>query len=212
MRLCSRLCVLGLVVLAGLLQTSPSHATTMRTASIVDLIDLADSILIGEIVSIEDGFDSMNLPYSDITMNVVEDLSGGKTGLRTFRQFGLKEPRQLANGMTALSVTPAGFPIFATEEKVVLFLYKKSPMNSMQTTVGLTQGKFTIDGQGMVSNAIDNTNLFRGVGAQTDRMPESAQKLVKRAGGKIDDATFLSFVREAVEKRWVEEGVLYHAN
>ena len=210
MQLRSRLRIAAVLGLAVMLHASLAHATTMRNASIVDLIDQAEAIVVAEVVSIEDGFDSMNLPYSDITLNVVEDVTGGRTGLRIVRQFGLQAPKELPNGTTALSVTPAGFPRFVTDEKVILFLYRQSPMNGMQTTVGLTQGKFTVDARGMVTNEIDNSNLFREVGARTDRLPEAAQKLVQKRAGGIDQETFLSFVRDAVEQRWVEEGVLYH--
>lgn len=203
---------LPIAVVVGLLmlQASLAHATTMRTASIVDLIDTSESIVVAEVVKIEDGFDSRNLPYTDITLNVVEDVTGGRTGVRILRQFGLQTPRRLDGNRTALSVTPAGFPRFAVSEKVVLFLYQASPMTQMQTTVGLTQGKFTINADGMVVNEIGNSNLFQNVGSMDSRMPEAAQKLVKSTGGEINEDAFLSFVRNAVDERWVEEGVLYH--
>ena len=205
----SRLRMVGVLGLALVLQASFAQATTMRTASIVDLIDQAESIVVAEVLAVEDGFDSRNLPYTDITLNVVDDLTGGKTGIRIIRQFGLTEPKQMSDGRTALTTTPPSFPRFLTDEKVILFLYRQSPMTSMQTTVGLLQGKFTVDGRGLVTNAVDNVNLFHHVAARADRMPESAQKLVRTSGGIREDQ-FVSFVRSAVEQRWVEEGVLYH--
>jgi len=154
----------------------------------------------------------MNLPYTDITIDVLDDLTGNRTGVRIIRQFGLQEPKQMPDGRTALSMTPAAFPMFVTDEKVILFLYRQSPMNGMQTTVGLNQGKFTVDARGNVINAVDNTNLFHHVAAQTERMPEAAQKLVAVRGGEINENAFVNFVRNAVEERWVEEGVLHHAH
>lgn len=206
---CSRSRFMALAIGAILSLASVAHATTMRTANVIDLIDLAESIVVGEVVSIEDGFDANGLPYSDITVQVIEDFTSDRTGLRTIRQFGLQAPRQMADGRTALSTTPPGFPRFVTDEKVILFIYQASPTTGMQTTVGLIQGKFTIDENGFVSNAVDNTNLFWNVAAQTDRMPATMQKMVSTTGAiKADD--FQAFVRSAVDQRWVEEGVLYH--
>ncbi len=212
MHLRSRLRTVGLLVFAMMLHTSLAQATSLRTANIVDLIDQAESIVVAEVLEIEDGFDSMNLPYTDITINVLDDLTGDRTGVRIIRQFGLQAPKRMPDGRTALSTTPAAFPTFVTDEKVILFLYRQSPMNGMQTTVGLNQGKFTVDARGNVVNAVDNTNLFHHVAAQTERMPEAAQKLVTVPGGEIDEDAFVSFVRNAVEERWVEEGVLHHAH
>ena len=210
MQLRSRLRIAAVLGFAVMLHASLAQATTVRPASIVDLIDQAEAIIVAEVVSIEDGFDSRNMPYSDITLDVTEDILGGRTGRQIVRQFGLQAPKQMPDGTTALSVTPPGFPNYRTDEKVVLFLYQASPMNGMQTTVGLTQGKFTVDAQGMVLNELGNSNLFRHVGALTDRMPEADQKVIANQGGKLNQDAFLSFVRNAVEQRWVEEGVLYH--
>lgn len=205
----SRSGLVALAVGAMLFIATAASATTMRTANVVDLIDLAESIVVAEVVSIEDGFDGNGLPYSDITIRVIEDLTGDRTGLRTIRQFGLQAPRQMPNGRTALSTTPPGFPMFINDEKVVLFIYQASETTGMQTTVGLTQGKFTIDENGFVTNAVDNTNLFWNVAAQTDRMPAEAQKVVQSTGA-IKSDEFLNFVRSAVTERWVDEGVLYN--
>lgn len=206
---CSRSGFVALAVGAMLTLATVAGATTMRTANVVDLIDLAESIVVAEVVSIQDGFDADGLPYSDITIRVVDDLTGDRTGERTIRQFGLQAPRQMPDGRTALATTPPGFPTFATDEKVVLFIYQASPTTGMQTTVGLTQGKFTVDENGFVSNAVGNTNLFWNVGARTERMPESMQKMISTTGAiKSDD--FVSFVRAAVAERWVDEGVLYN--
>lgn len=206
---CSRPGLVALAVGAMLTLASVAGATTMRTANVVDLIDLAESIVVAEVVSIEDGFDASGLPYSDITIRVVDDLTGDRTGERTIRQFGLQAPRQMPDGRTALATTPPGFPLFATDEKVVLFIYQASPTTGMQTTVGLTQGKFTVDENGFVSNAVDNSNLFWNVGARTERMPQAMQKLIGTSGAMKSDA-FVNFVRTAVAERWVAEGVLYN--
>ncbi len=203
-------CVL-LLCLASFATTA--SATSMRQSSIVDMLDKAESIVVGKVVALTDGFDKDGFPFTEITLELDEELLNGRDSDRThvFRQFGLMAPRQMPDGRTNMNVTPEGFPTFAMGEKVVAFLYKAARITGFQTTVGLFQGKFTIQ-DGQVVNAVSNQGLFKGVSVSGDRLNEVQQKMLQKPSGAVSEDAFLSFLRSAVSERWVDEGVLYDAN
>jgi len=202
-------CVL-LVCLASFATTA--SATSMRQSSIVDMLEKAEEIVVGKVVSMTDGFDNDGFPYTEITLELDEELVNGRSdsGTYTFRQFGLMAPRQMPDGRTNLNVTPEGFPTFAMGEKVVAFIYKAARVTGFQTTVGLFQGKFTVE-DGQVFNAVSNQGLFNDVSVRGDRLDEQQQKMLQMPQGSVSEDVFLPFLRAAVSERWVDEGVLFDA-
>ena len=184
------------------------HATSMKHRNIVELISLSELILVGKVTSVTDGIEG-GVPYTEITIIVSESVRGNIGSVYTFRQFGLLAPRDMGNGRTYVGLSPDGWPRFATGEKVMLFLYTKSDMTGLRTTVGLLQGKFT-ERRGRFVNGIDNQALFRNVSAAQGILNPAEEKLLKMREGSVAAETLVSFVRKAVQKRLVEDGKLEH--
>ena len=81
-----------------LLVGSSAQALTLENPSLVGLLRQAGVIVVGTIQSKADGIDEGGLPYTEITLNVEESIRGDATGSYTFRQFGLLNPRTVADG------------------------------------------------------------------------------------------------------------------
>ena len=189
-----------LVALAG----APVHGASVLPRTVVDLIGLSEFILSGTVVEVHDGLDQQ-LPYTEITLEVDEALKGSVSRIYTFRQFGLLEPRAMADGRTNLMVAPDGWPRFTVGEHVVVFLYKAALHTGLRTTVGLMQGKFTVrDGQ--IANAVANRGLFANVRVEKSLLSSAESKLLQAKRGPLAADAFLSFVRRAVRNGWVERG------
>ena len=194
-------CFLGTGVL-------PAQGTSLKHRNVIDLITLSELILVGRVTAVFDDFEN-GVPYTEVTVAVGEVLKGNPGGVYTFRQFGLRSPRTEDNGYTYLGVSPQGWPRFETGEEVMLFLYKRASMTGFRTTVGLFQGKFNKK-DGRFVNAIENLGLFRNVSVNPGLLTPIEEKMLTVKKGPVRAETFVSFVRTAVEQRWVESGKLGH--
>jgi len=193
-----------LLVCFGLMGVMPADGATVKKRNIADLMSLGDQIITGKISDVRDGFDSNNVPYTEVTIRVSETTKGDATGTYTFRQFGLIAPRDMGDGRTNLNVTPDGWPTYSKDEDVVLFLYKAAGWTGLRTTVGLFQGKFVIEG-GFVTNSINNEGLFDGVRVDPSKLTEKERAMLKQKEGKIPEELFMSFLRKSAEERWFPE-------
>jgi hypothetical protein len=179
-------------------------ATKVKRRNIAELVNLGDQIIVGKVVSVTDGIDGKNVPYTEVTVEIREAPKGTASGTYTFRQWGLIKPRDMGNGLTNLSVTMDGWPTYSQGEEVVLFLYKEAKLTGLRTTVGLFQGKFTIK-DGYVSNVINNEGLFDRVNAKNLNLSEKERGMVESKKGKIPEEMFLSFLRRSVTEKWFFE-------
>lgn len=194
--------ILGVLMIACLAVTfQHAHATSVKQMNVADLINYGDKIIAGRVTAVSDGFDSNNLPYTDVTVAISESLKGNAKGYYTFRQFGLAEPRDLGNGRTYVGVSPDGFPRFRPGEDVVVFLFKKTSLG-FQSAAGLMQGKFTVSGD-KLTNDVNNMGLFKDVTANASMSP-AEQKMLTTHDGPIDAELFKGFVKKAVEQSWFE--------
>ena len=203
----------ALLLLAGTMPLigPPAEAASVLKRNLVDLIDLSDRIIVGKVLSVNDGFDINNVPYTEVTLLVEENIRGGNPGnTYTFRQFGLMAPREI-DGKTYLSVSPDGWPKFAADERVVVFLYQPASITGLQTTVGLFQGKFSIAG-GQVRNVNDNLGLFENIQFEPGLLNEAEQKCSASTQGAVPENVFVPMVRRAVDDQWVEEGRMSNEN
>jgi hypothetical protein len=200
------LAVLVPVLLA--LGSASALATSMKHRDIVDLIGLSETILVGRVTRVTDGFQG-GVPYTEITLDVSETVKGTAGATYTFRQFGLTAPRSLGNGRRYLGVSPDGWPRFAEGENVVLFLYKQAARTGLRTTVGLLQGKF-LERDGRMVNGIENDGLFQDVRVKDSLLSPAEAKMLKRDGKPVPADALLSFVRKAVHGRWIEKKELDH--
>jgi hypothetical protein len=186
---------------------SVAHAKNIKKQNLLELMTHTDSILVGTVAEKTDGF-YQGLPFTEITVDVGQSIKGDHGRSYTFRQFGLIEPRSMGDGRVNLMVTPAGWPTYSVGEQVLLFLHKPASETGFQTTAGLTQGKFTINGDQIV-NGIGNDALFDGL--KIEGQPgKTFADLVNQPGGAYAAKAFLTLVRTAVEEQWIENGVMTH--
>ena len=199
----------GLLVLVLLALPLSAQATSMKAQNVVDLVDLSERIMVGDVIDLTDGFDAQGVPYTEVTIRVTDSLRGANGSTYIFRQFGLIEPRQMPDGQMNLSVSPDGWPRFKQDEEVMVFLYQPGSDTGLQTTVGLLQGKFSKVGDEFV-NDVGNQNVFYNVNIDAGQLNPDDRKLMNNPETMKADA-FVSMVRRAVDQRWVETGVMAHA-
>nr|WP_275974940.1 hypothetical protein [Shewanella gaetbuli] len=163
----------------------------LKKQNLQQLVQSSQSILVGEVLSVTDGFDNKR-PYTEVTLKVSSDTKGKvkQDSTYTFRQFGLLKPRSMGNGKVYLGVTPQGFAQWNKGEHVVAFMYKPASMTGFQTTVGLAQGKFVVS-NGHVSNQFGNLGLFDEMDA-TALSPEQQNLLTSSEA--LDYSAFMGLV------------------
>ena len=76
-------------LLALLYVAMPTQATTVRPMNIVDLIDHSETIVAGRVEKVTDGFAANGMPYTEVTIRVIDHYRGATGADYTFRQFGL---------------------------------------------------------------------------------------------------------------------------
>ena len=192
----SRISLVASLMAAALLSVS-AHAMKLKNQNLEDLVAEADSILIGQVVSVTDGFQN-KAPYTEVTIRVGSDAKGKikDHSEYTFRQFGLIKPRSMGNGKVYLGVTPEGFAKWHEGEQVVAFMYKKAEMTGFQTTTGMAQGKFTVSND-KATNAFNNHGLFEGM--DTSSLSAEEQNMITNPGS-MSAATFVGLVGKLVEE------------
>jgi hypothetical protein len=201
---------LAVVAALGLLAASASsHATSVVPMTVVDLLGHADAIVTGQVQSVTDGFDSRGLPYTEVTIKVTDTIRGQKAETYTFRQFGLDQPRKLADGRTYLA-RPIGWPTWRKNESALVFMYSKAKSTGFQTTVGLGQGKLSL-ANGVAMNSYDNATLFRDVRVNRRLLDASEQKMIDTRSGPVDAETLRKFLHRAVDGNWVKNGSIANA-
>jgi hypothetical protein len=183
-----------------------AQATTFRReANLADLIGQSELILHGTITKLTDGIDDQGIPYTEVTVHVVEVLRGQVSGDYTFRQFGLLKPRKMANGEVNLMVTPAGWATYTKGEDTILFLHKHAAWTGLQTTAGLGQGKFKIEMAGAV-NQFNNAGLFKNMNVVPSLLSARDKRVMMTEKGAVNANAFVALVKQAVQSKWVENG------
>ena len=190
----------ALFLWASLAVSSLTQATTVRPMNIIDLIDGSDAIVAGRVQKVTDGFDASGLPYTEITVHVVDRFRGVSGNTFTFRQFGLSAPRTMPDGKVYLGGRPEGWPVFKAGEVSLLFLYPKARMTGFQTTVGLGYGKLGM-GNGVAVNSYDNVGLFSNVKIDRTKLTRDEQKMFDAKNGPVNADTLRSFIRRAVNQK-----------
>ena len=198
----------SLTVLLVALGIQATNAATVKSQNLVDLIQHSDQIIVGTVVTVIDGFDQNNVPYTEVTLRVSESIRGEEAETVSFRQFGLTAPREI-DGRTYLGVTPDGWPTWSEQERVMLFLHRPAHLTGLQTTVGLGQGKLQLH-SGRLSNAAGNVGLFQNLKIEARGLSSAQRAMLETDGEAIDAKPFISLVRRAVQESWVEQGVLHH--
>lgn len=190
--------------------TEPAPEGDSGAVNIVDLIADSDVILRGAVKEVTDGFEN-GVPYTQVTITVDEALRGQVGNEYTFRQFGLTKPRSLGNGKVYLGVTPEGWAKYKVGEDAMFFLYRQASITGLQTTVGLGQGKVVFN-SGNATSQFDNEGLFESVEVDSRLLNDKDKRLLATKKGAVNAEGFKSFVRRAVNGRWIEGGKMRHAN
>jgi hypothetical protein len=206
MRAIARASVAALGLLAA---STSSHATSVIPMTVVDLLAHSQTIVSGQVQSVTDGFDARGLPYTEVTIKVSDTIRGQKAETYTFRQFGLDQPRKLADGRTYLA-RPVGWPTWRKNEAALLFMYSKAKNTGLQTTVGLGQGKLSL-ANGVAMNSYENSTLFTGVRVNRGLLDASEQKMFDTKKGPVDAETLQKFLHRAVDGNWVKNGSIANA-
>jgi len=187
------------VLLALLWSSSPAHATTVRPMNIVDLVNHSETIVAGRVDSVVDGFTASGMPYTEVTIQVIERFRGANGNQYTFRQFGLSAPRTLPNGKVYLGGRPEGWPTWNVGEVSLVFLYQKARVTGFQTTVGLGYGKLGM-GNGVAVNAYDNVGLFSNVAVDRTKLSAEENRMFDAKNGPVNANTLRTFVRRLVNE------------
>jgi hypothetical protein len=198
--------MVALLLACFAIAATTADASSVKKRNLGELIALGQDIVFGTVVSVTDGFDRNNVPYTEVTIQISETAKGSATGTYTFRQFGLIEPRDMGNGYTNLNVTPDGWPTYTQGEEVALFLYKPAKWTGLRTTVGLFQGKFTVI-DGALTNIVDNEGLFDNVRVDRSQLDGKEREMLEMKYGRVPADVFKSFVRKSVQKNWFVEEV-----
>lgn len=196
----------GLLSLALAVASQAAFAVSVKQQNLIDLIGQSDQIVVGTVKSVTDGFNSDGVPFTEITMNVREQIRGKKSETYTFRQFGLMAPRKI-DGRTYLGVTPEGWPHWVEKETVMVFLSGQARLTGLQTTVGLGQGKLRLQ-QGKLASETHNAGLFKGVQLKAKGLNQAQTDMLKSDGAAVDAASFIELVRRAVNENWIGTGVM----
>jgi hypothetical protein len=189
--------------------SSVSHATSVVPMTVVDLLAHSQTIVAGQVQSVTDGFDARGLPYTEVTLKVSDVIRGQKSKTYSFRQFGLDQPRKMADGRTYLG-RPVGWPTWRKGEAALLFMYSKAPTTGLQTTVGLGQGKLSL-ANGVAMNNAGNETLFTGVRVNRGLLDASEQKMFDTKKGPVDADTLQKFLHRAVDGNWIKNGSIANA-
>lgn len=196
---------------ALLLLTAPLlRATTVRPQNLADLVTHSDTIVIGTVEKVTDGFDDRRVPYTEVTLRVSDTLRGPAGETLRFRQFGLTAPRVI-DGRRYLGVSPDGWPTWTERERVMVFLGRPAKLTGLRTTVGLGQGKMQVRGE-TLANAAQNAGLFKDLRVGARSLTAQQRAMLASDGKPVDTGAFVSLVRRAVNENWIGTGVMRHAN
>lgn len=193
-----------------MLLAPPAVATTMRPQNLADLVTHAQTIVIGTVETVTDGFDDRGVPYTEVTIRVAERIRGGEESQVRFRQFGLTKPRTV-DGRRYLGVSPDGWPRWQERERVMVFLARPAARTGLQTTVALDQGKMAVR-NGRLENAAQNAGLFKDLQVSAPGLTGAQQAMLRTDRTPVEADAFVGLVRRAVNENWVSRGMMRHAN
>jgi hypothetical protein len=195
----------ALTVLVSSFLATTAQATTVKPMNIVDLIDNSATIVAGRVERVTDGFTAAGLPYTEVTVHVLDRFRGVSGNTFTFRQFGLSAPRTLPDGKVYLGGRPEGWPVFKAGEVSLLFLYARGRATGFQTTVGLGYGKLGM-GNGVAVNAYDNVGLFSNVQIDRSRLSADEQKMFDGKNGPVSAEILRNFLHRAIDQKLTPGG------
>ena len=143
---------------------TPAGSTTLLPVSLPELVDGADRIFLGRVISEWTGRDEHGLPATITTFKILEVLKGNLPTELSVKQLGVTEVQ--ADG---LATWVDGMPRYRLGFDYLIFLPADSSLG-FTSPVGLFQGAFTVhlnsSGTPVATNSINNANLLLGVGSE----------------------------------------------
>ncbi|MDO8644375.1 MAG: hypothetical protein Q7S00_05355 [bacterium] len=178
-------------------------AASFFTASLnlEQLIEFASDIFTGEVIQVENGWDSKKRPVVTVAL-AVEEVYKGEVGARyTFTQLRNMTEEELKGRITLID----GMPVYTKGEHLFLFMSAPHPKSGLTAPIGILQGDFKIassaDGQKTVMNPVGNENLFGTL--RSSRSPAlktfstSERKLIRQSSpGPVEYNSFRSLVQK----------------
>jgi len=201
--------MLGIVGLA--LAAGDARAMMLRDTNLVDLIRQSDSIVIGKVTVVTDGFDERGLPYTEVTVTISDLLRGDEYETVTFRQIGLRTARPNADGTRIIPAAPEGMPRYMEGEEVLLFLNPPAALTGLRSPVGLGNGKFDF-GPGTASNELGNKGVFANISVERGITNPNDDRILATTMGAVNDTDLKSLVRRAVGDHWVETCLMWNTD
>ena len=198
----------ALALCASLFAAPQSFATTVKPMNITDLVDRSATIVAGRVEKVTDGFDAKGLPYTEVTVRVLDRFRGAAGDTYTFRQFGLSAPRTLPNGKVYLG-RPEGWPTWKAGEVNIVFLYPKARVTGFQTTVGLGYGKLGM-GNGVAVNSFDNVGLFSTATVDRSKLSADERRMFDAKNGPVNADTLRGYLRRTVSPASTPESTHAH--
>ncbi len=147
--------LLGLIFVA--LVATPLFATTVKKMDLPELVATADSIVQGQVDSVETRWENRTA-YTYVSVRVDDPLKGDRRRTILIRQLGGR--------IGALNVYVAGMPVFSEGDQVIVFLRDRA--NGTFDVVGLNQGKYAIVNDVAIANVSGLTLVDPKTGHLTD--------------------------------------------
>lgn len=186
----------------GTVLAGNARAVIVAPTNLVDLIRDADSVVIGTVTTVTDGFEpNYGLPYTEVTLSVEETLRGASSDTFTFRQIGLLQPRLSADGTRTMPGAPVDMPRYPVGARVLLFMGPIASMTGLQSPIGLGFGKFTF-GPGTAEDDYNNSGVFANVSLGAGLATANDGRILTTATGPVNPDDLLSLVRRAVIGNW----------
>jgi hypothetical protein len=130
-----RVCLVLLVGIAGMFGSSPSRASLLLAMSLGELMNAADRIVVGSVVSVSAAWDVQHRRIvSTIEVDIEENWKGPAA---SSRRVSIVQP---GGNVGDIEMTVGGMPNFSVGEKSVLFLQGQRRFQ----VVGMGQGKRTL--------------------------------------------------------------------
>ena len=194
----------GALALASAMVAGDAQAMLIAKTNLVDLVNDADSIVVGTVTSVTDGIEpTYGLPYTEVTLSLEETIRGGQSGTFTFRQIGLMKPRLTADGTKMMAAAPEGIPRYAAGERVLLFMCPQAEMTGLQSTIGLGYGKFNL-ATANATNDLGNGGVFDDVSLAPSVANENDLRILSTPQGAVNQVDLLSLVRRSVQGNWTK--------
>lgn len=141
--------------------TIPSQATSLKLMNIEDIVRHSERIFTGVCLTEFNGLDETNLPCTIYSFRATSVIHGDIDDVVVIKQFGLKRPIEMGNGLRNVTQVP-GMPQYVPGQEYLLFLNNESSLGFC-APIGFYQSLFLVQGKGTrrtVINGFNNANLF----------------------------------------------------